>query len=245
VRTKIKNVMTGAVTERTFRPTEKFPAASIDRIDMQYLYKDGDMYNFMNTESYDQISLGPDVVGDAMKFVKENEMVKVAFPTTERCSPWSRRFLWNSRSRKRSPDLPGNTAQGASASRHRGNRCAGFRTAFHQSGRQDQDRYAYGRISWKSIKNEQVRAVPNRGCLLFLCRRTNCHGNHDIRYERGSWRKAFAACGYDDAGHAKVQVSATAPTSANIQCNGCMAAAKKAAHKKPIDIASVKFRKRY
>jgi elongation factor P len=77
VRTKIKNVMSGAVVERTFRPTEKFPAARIDKIEMQYLYADGDMYNFMNTETYDQVSLNADMVGDSLKFVKENEMVKV------------------------------------------------------------------------------------------------------------------------------------------------------------------------
>ena len=77
VRTKIKNVMTGAVTVRTFRPTEKFPTARIDRVEMQYLYADGDMYNFMNTETYDQISLNKDIIGDALKFVKENESVKV------------------------------------------------------------------------------------------------------------------------------------------------------------------------
>ena len=64
VRTKIKNVMSGAVVERTFRPTEKFPAARIDKIEMQYLYADGDMYNFMNTETYDQVSLNADMVGD-------------------------------------------------------------------------------------------------------------------------------------------------------------------------------------
>ena len=77
VRTKIRNVISGAVTERTFRPTEKFPTARIDRVEMQFLYADGDMYNFMNTETYDQISLNKDLIGDALKFVKENEMVKV------------------------------------------------------------------------------------------------------------------------------------------------------------------------
>ena len=77
VRTKIKNVMSGAVVERTFRPTEKFPAARIDKIEMQYLYADGDMFNFMNTETYDQVSLNADMVGDTLKFVKEHEMVKV------------------------------------------------------------------------------------------------------------------------------------------------------------------------
>ena len=77
VRTKIKNVMTGAVVERTFRPTEKFPAARIDRVDMQYLYEDGDLYNFMNMENYEQMALAKDVIGDALKFVKENETVKI------------------------------------------------------------------------------------------------------------------------------------------------------------------------
>ena len=77
VRTKLKNVINGGVVERTFRPTEKFPPARIDRVDMQYPYADGDLYNFMNTETYDQIALNSDLVGDALKFVKENEMVKV------------------------------------------------------------------------------------------------------------------------------------------------------------------------
>lgn len=77
VRTKIKNVMSGGVVEKTFRPTEKFPAARIDRVDMQYLYADGDLYNFMDTNTYEQIALGTDLIGDALKFVKENEMCKV------------------------------------------------------------------------------------------------------------------------------------------------------------------------
>ena len=77
VRTKLKNVINGGVVERTFRPTEKFPAARIDRVDMQYLYADGDLYNFMNTENYEQLALNQDLIGDALKFVKENEMVKL------------------------------------------------------------------------------------------------------------------------------------------------------------------------
>lgn len=77
VRTKLKNVINGGVVERTFRPTEKFPSARIDRVDMQYLYADGDLYNFMDVNTYEQIALSTDVVGDALKFVKENETVKV------------------------------------------------------------------------------------------------------------------------------------------------------------------------
>ena len=77
VRTKLKNIISGGVVEKTFRPTEKCPTAHIDRKDMQYLYADGDLYNFMDTETYDQIALNSDTVGDALKFVKENEMVKI------------------------------------------------------------------------------------------------------------------------------------------------------------------------
>ncbi len=77
VRTKIKNVVTGAVVEKTFRPTEKMPKAYIDRKDMQYLYNDGDLYYFMDLESYEQIGLNKDDIGDKLKFVKENETVKI------------------------------------------------------------------------------------------------------------------------------------------------------------------------
>ncbi|EEX22016.1 translation elongation factor P [Blautia hansenii DSM 20583] len=77
VRTKLKNVISGGIIEKTFRPTEKFPQARIERVDMQYLYNDGDLYNFMNNETYDQIAIAQDTVGDALKFVKENETVKV------------------------------------------------------------------------------------------------------------------------------------------------------------------------
>ena len=77
VRTKLYNIVNGGVVEKTFRPTEKFENAHIDRVNMQYLYDDGDMYNYMDVETYEQIQLPHDHVGDAMKFVKENEMVKV------------------------------------------------------------------------------------------------------------------------------------------------------------------------
>lgn len=77
VRTKIKDVVNGGVVERTFRPTEKFPQARIDRVDMQYLYADGDLHNFMDTNTYEQVALSLDVIGDALKFLKENDIVKV------------------------------------------------------------------------------------------------------------------------------------------------------------------------
>ena len=77
VRTKLKNIKSGGVVEKTFRPTEKCPQAHIERKDMQYLYSDGDLYHFMDVETYDQIALSNDQVGDTLKFVKENEMVKI------------------------------------------------------------------------------------------------------------------------------------------------------------------------
>ena len=77
VRTKLKNIKNGGVVEKTFRPTEKCPRARIYRKDMQYLYSDGDLFNFMDVETYEQIALNADTIGDALKFVKENEMCKV------------------------------------------------------------------------------------------------------------------------------------------------------------------------
>ena len=77
VRTKLKNIISGGVVEKTFRPTEKCPQARIDRKDMQYLFADGELYNFMDVETYDQIALSADAIGDALKFVKENEICKV------------------------------------------------------------------------------------------------------------------------------------------------------------------------
>ena len=76
VRTKLRNIKSGGVVEKTFRPTEKCPQAHIERKDMQYLYSDGDLFHFMDVETFDQIALNADAIGDALKFVKENEMVK-------------------------------------------------------------------------------------------------------------------------------------------------------------------------
>lgn len=77
VRTKLRNIKSGGVIEKTFRPTEKCPKAHIDRKDMQYLYSDGELFHFMDVESYDQIALNESVIGDSLKYVKENEMVKI------------------------------------------------------------------------------------------------------------------------------------------------------------------------
>ena len=77
VRTKYKNVITGAVVERSFNPTDKYPTAYIERKDMQYLYSDGDLYYFMDMETYEQQPIDSSKLGPAFQFVKENMEVKV------------------------------------------------------------------------------------------------------------------------------------------------------------------------
>ena len=77
VRTKIKNVITGAVTERTFNPTDKFPTAMVERKDMQYLYEDGGLYYFMDGETFENLPVNGSVLGDNFKFVTENTDCKV------------------------------------------------------------------------------------------------------------------------------------------------------------------------
>ena len=77
VRTKMKNVITGAVIERSFSPTDKFDSAYIERRDMQYSYSDGDLYYFMDMESFDMVPLNKEVLPDSFKFVKEEMMCKL------------------------------------------------------------------------------------------------------------------------------------------------------------------------
>ena len=77
VRTKIRNVISGGVTERTFNPNDKYPTAYIERKDMQYSYNDGDLYYFMDLETYDQLPISPSILDDNFKFVKENMICKV------------------------------------------------------------------------------------------------------------------------------------------------------------------------
>ncbi len=78
VRTKLRNVITGGVVDRTFSPTDKYPPAVIERKDMQYLYNDGDLYYFMDMESYEQLPVNADLLGDNFKFVKENMSCRIS-----------------------------------------------------------------------------------------------------------------------------------------------------------------------
>lgn len=77
VRTKLKNVMTGATIERTFNPTDKMPKAQIDRKEMQYLYRDGNLHYFMDMDTYEQLPLDEEKLGGALDYMKENMMVKI------------------------------------------------------------------------------------------------------------------------------------------------------------------------
>ena len=101
VRTKYKNIITGAVLEKSFRPT-----------DMQYLYDDGDLYYFMNVETYDQVGLTKDQVGDSLKFVKENEMVKICSHNGNVFAIEPPLFV-ELEVTETEPGFAGNTAQGA------------------------------------------------------------------------------------------------------------------------------------
>ena len=112
VRTKLKDIKNGGVVERTFRPTEKFPEARIDRKDMQYLYQDGDLYYFMDNESYEQVALSSDLIGDTLKFVKENEMCKVCSWNGQVFSVEPPLFV-ELEITATEPGLKGNTATGA------------------------------------------------------------------------------------------------------------------------------------
>ena len=77
VRTKFKNVITGAVVEKSFNPTDKFENAYVERKEYEYLYNDGELYYFMDSETYEQLPLNADKLGDNFKFVKENDVVKI------------------------------------------------------------------------------------------------------------------------------------------------------------------------
>ena len=77
VRTKYKNIITGSVVEQSFNPTAKFPTAYVERKDMQYSYNDGDLYNFMDMETYDMVPIAAELIGDNVRFLKEEMVCKM------------------------------------------------------------------------------------------------------------------------------------------------------------------------
>ena len=112
VRTKLRNVITGGVTETTFSPTDKFENAYIERREMQYLYNDGDLYYFMDMESYEQEPIGKDLLGDSFKFVKEEMLCKILSYKGKAFSIEPPMFVELTVT-ETEPGFAGNTAQGA------------------------------------------------------------------------------------------------------------------------------------
>ena len=109
VRTKLKQVMTGAVIERTFNPTDKMPRAVIETKEMQYLYNDGDLYYFMDPETFEQMPLGKDAVEDAIQYVKENMNVTIRYYKGQAFSVEAPNFV-DLEVTKTEPGFAGNTA---------------------------------------------------------------------------------------------------------------------------------------
>ena len=112
VRTKIKNVMTGSVLERTFNPTEKYPKAMVERKEMQYLYSDGELYYFMDTETFDQLPLNHDKVEEAIQYITENMNVTIKFFKGEPFSVEAPNFVELTVA-ETEPGFKGDTATGA------------------------------------------------------------------------------------------------------------------------------------
>jgi len=112
VRTKIRNIKTGSTVEKTFSPNEKFPKAILETKDMQYLYNDGELYYFMDGETYDQIPLNHDQVADAIIYIKENDMATIRFHQGEAFSVAPPLFV-ELEVTETEPGFKGDTAQGA------------------------------------------------------------------------------------------------------------------------------------
>ena len=125
VRTKLRNVITGAVVERTFSPTDKYPEARIERKEMQYLYNDGDLFYFMDMETYEQTPIGRDLIGDNFKFVKEEMICKIISYKEK-----PRRYRSGRVEERNGRDRRGHQSP-----------------AVHQRRRSGQDRHAYRRVS--------------------------------------------------------------------------------------------------
>ena len=112
VRTKLKNIISGGVVEKTFRPTEKFENAHIERKEMQYLYNDGELYYFMDNDTFDQIPLHHDQVEEALKYLRENDEATIKFykgaPFLVEAPQFVDLVITDTE-----PGFAGNTAQGA------------------------------------------------------------------------------------------------------------------------------------
>ena len=144
VRTKMKNVVTGGVTETSFNPTAKFEEVAIERKNMEYSYNDGDLYYFMDQETYDMVPLNRDMLGDAFRFVKENTMCMILSikGNVFGVEPPTSLTLRSPRPSRALPATPRPTPQARKARDRRGDQGA----AVHQHRRQDPDRHPHGRV---------------------------------------------------------------------------------------------------
>ena len=158
VRTKMKNIVTGAVTETSFNPTAKFEEAFVERKDMAYSYNDGDLYYFMDQETFDMIPLGKDLLGDAFRFVTENTVCKVLSYKGNVFGLECPNFM-ELEVTETEPGLAGNTATNtlkpATVDRRRGEGAP-----VHQHRRQDRDRHPHRRVSVpRQVSNPPVSAL--------------------------------------------------------------------------------------
>ena len=141
VRTKMKNVVTGAVTETSFNPTAKFEEAFIERKDYEYSYNDGDLYYFMDQETYDMVPVSKDMLDDSFKFIKENTPVKLLSYKGNVFSVETPNFV----------ELTVTKADpGVKGARDRRDGRGDQGSPVHQRGRKDPDRHPHGRISGPS-----------------------------------------------------------------------------------------------
>ena len=148
VRTKMKNVITGAVTETSFNPTAKFENATVDRVSMEYSYQDGNLYYFMNPETYELEPVDESVLGDNFKFVKENM----------ECT------IYSYKGKVFNVEPPFFVELEVTETRHPGDRRRDQGPALYRAGREDQGRHPYGRVSLQSIRPESTgtRTMPQR-----------------------------------------------------------------------------------
>ena len=149
VRTKMKNVITGAVTETSFNPTAKFENATVDRMNMEYSYADGNLYYFMNPETYELEPVDQSVLGDNFKFVKEN-MECTIYSYKGKVFNVEPPFFVELEVTETDPGFAGNTDQ----ARHPRDRGRDQGASVYRAGRKDQGRYPYGRVSLQSLTAE-------------------------------------------------------------------------------------------
>ena len=142
----MKNVISGSVTETTFNPADKFPPAYVERKDLEYLYNDGDLFYFMDLETYEQIPLNKDVLGDSFQFVKENTSVKVLSFKGSVFGVEPPNFV-ELEVTETDPGFKGDTATNVTKTGRSGDRRNGQSTTLHRYRRQSQSGYPFRRIS--------------------------------------------------------------------------------------------------